>query len=430
MRLVRMCALLGSLLPVVMMAQPATPDEQELKGRVHLLEEQVRLLRQEIDQLKAASMSGRAPTTWATEPPSATAQAPAPTPAPAEGERPAPALRLFGSSGAKLFNPDIGIIGNFTGAIGRSASSPYVAPAPSLSLQESEASFQAIVDPYARADFFLAFGEKGVEVEEGYLTFLNLPGDLLVKAGKMRATFGRLNAFHNHTLPWVDRPLVMYNLLGGSTEDPDTGIKDAGISVSRILPTGGDTFVEVTGEIFRGDAGTLWKAEQRNDVSVVGHVRSYFDLSEATNLEVGGSFGRGSNEFGSQFITQLYGTDVTLRWRPLSRAIYQSFTFRTELIWSRRTEPQQIQRAFGFYASADYQFARRWSAGVRYDKSDRANDATITDKGGSAVLTFRPSEFSQVRAQYRRTQFGGSSAVDELLFQVLFTLGAHGAHPF
>jgi hypothetical protein len=28
-------------------------------------------------------------------------------------------------------------------------------------MQESEASFQAVVDPYARADFFLAFGEQG-----------------------------------------------------------------------------------------------------------------------------------------------------------------------------------------------------------------------------------------------------------------------------
>ena len=47
-------------------------------------------------------------------------------------------------------------------------------------------------------------------MEEGYVTFPTLPRGLLVKAGKMRANFGRLNAFHNHTLPWVDRPLVMY----------------------------------------------------------------------------------------------------------------------------------------------------------------------------------------------------------------------------
>jgi hypothetical protein len=221
----------------------------------------------------------------------------------------------------------------------------------------------------------------------------------------------------------------MYNLLGGSTNDPDTGIKDAGVSVSRIVPIGG-TYFEVTGEMFRGTFETLFKAEQRSDVSTVGHLRSYLDLSDARNLEVGASYARGSNAFGSQFITQLYGADVTLRWRPLSRAIYKSLALRTELIWSRRAEPAQIQRAFGFYVSADYQFARRWTAGLRYDWSERANDPAAIDKGGSAVLTFRPSEFNQIRTQYRRTQFAGAPAADELLVQLLFTLGAHGAHPF
>lgn len=103
---------------------------------------------------------------------------------------------------------------------------------------------------------------------------------------------------------------------------------------------------------------------------------------------------------------------------------------RTELIWSRRAESAQVRRAFAFYASADYQFARRWTAGLRCDWSERANDPDVNGKRGSAVLTFRPSEFSQVRAQYRRTQLGGLSAADELVLQLLFTLSAHGAHPF
>ena len=144
---------------------------------------------------------------------------------------------MYGGATSKALNPDIGVIGNFIAASGDSqGGSETVAPFPFLTLQESEASFQAIIDPYARADFFLAIGEEGIEVEEGYVTFPTLPGGLLVKAGKMRANFGRLNAFHNHTLPWVDRPLVMFNLLGGATDDPDTGIKDAGVSVSRLLP--------------------------------------------------------------------------------------------------------------------------------------------------------------------------------------------------
>ena len=56
-------------------------------------------------------------------------------------------------------------------------------------IDEVEATFRAVVDPYARADFFFAFGPDGVEVEESYITFPTLPGGLLMKAGKRHALF-------------------------------------------------------------------------------------------------------------------------------------------------------------------------------------------------------------------------------------------------
>jgi len=46
------------------------------------------------------------------------------------------------------------------------------------------------------------------------------------------------------------------------------------------------------------------------------------------------------------------------------------------------------------------------------------------------VLTYWPSEFSQVRGQYRRTNYGDGPDANELLFQFQFSIGAHGAHPF
>jgi len=122
---------------------------------------------------------------------------------------------------------------------------------------------------------------------------------------------------------------------------------------------------------------------------------------------------------------------LSLAVRPLRRSIYTSLAARTELIWSRRDDVTETQRAFGFYGSLDYQFKRRWFVGARYDQSERARDAAVLDRGQSAVLTYWPSEFSQVRGQYRRLRFGDDGQVaNELLFQVLFTIGAHGAHPF
>jgi hypothetical protein len=82
------------------------------------------------------------------------------------------------------------------------------------------------------------------------------------------------------------------------------------------------------------------------------------------------------------------------------------------------------------YAAADYQVGRRWFVGGRYDRSARSQFANLTDTGGSAVVTYWPSEFSQIRAQYEFTNYAEGRNSNQLLLQLIFSLGAHGAHPF
>jgi hypothetical protein len=99
--------------------------------------------------------------------------------------------------------------------------------------------------------------------------------------------------------------------------------------------------------------------------------------------------------------------------------------------WSRQEMPDAPQaRAFGMYASGEYQFARRWYVGARADRSGRVLDASAIDTGGSVFLTFWPTEFSQVRGQFRRINFAEGQRANEFLFQFNFTIGAHGAHVF
>ena len=283
------------------------------------------------------------------------------------------------------------VIGDFLGAAG----SNRVNPAPALQMHESEASFQAVVDPYARADFFISFGEEGVDLEEGYITFTSLPGGLLTKVGKMRAAFGKVNSLHNHVLPWADRPLVTTNLVGG-----EDGIDDAGFSVARLIPNPW-LFLEATGQVFRGDSGPagqpLFKSSEPSDLSYVGHVRAYQDITEDSNLDFGFSYSSGHNTAGyvagedvGRFRTNLYGIDATYRWRPLQRSIYHSFVGRSEVIWSRRDQFNGLQSSNGLYISGDYQFSRRWFTGARYDRSHRADNASLLDNGGSLMLTFWP----------------------------------------
>ena len=400
---------------------PGGQDTAALEQKVRDLEDRLVALEGQMRVLKA--QAGPTPAAPIATPTEAASEAPAPAESVAAASAPV-SLGGAGGSAAKALNPDISMIGDFVAFAGGNS----IRPSPALEMHESELGVQAIIDPYARGDFFLTFGETGVALEEGYITFTALPGSLLARVGKMRAAFGKVNTMHNHVLPWVDRPLVTQNLVGG-----EDGIDDAGVSVERIIPFPKGIFLSATGQLFwrfKVKDELVFQSHRKSDVSMVAHLRGYRDINESTNLDLGFSYARGHNELGTNFITSLYGVDATVRWKPLRRAIYHSFVGRSEFIWSQRQQAPFEQRAFGMYASGEYQFHRRWFLGGRYDWSDRPREASLTDKGGSAILTYWPSEFSQIRGQYRFTDYAGNHKTNELLMQVLFSLGAHGAHPF
>jgi hypothetical protein len=438
------------------LAQAPAPSAPQDSAQT--IREEVARLRQEFDQVRAqygsrladleqrlAALEGKpAPAEAAAQPPSTAAPsvpaAQSPTQAAAAPEPPQAApvapvapvppeagpqgtLPVYGnvSASSKVFNPDMAVIGNFLGAVGKNT----IEPSPALEMSEAETSFQAVVDPYAKADFFLTFGPEGAGIEEGYLTFTSLPGGLLVKVGKMRSAFGKVNQMHSHVLPWTDRPLVTRNLVGG-----EDGISDSGISVSKLI-LNPIMFLEATGEVY-GGTSNVFSAPSRGDLTYVGHIRGYRDLTEDTNLDLGTSIAYGHNATGPDETTRLIGVDATVRYRPLRRAIYKRFTGRTELVWSREEQPSPdfTAKSFGYYASGEYQFARRWFSNIRWDWSERAYNSSLHDHGPAFVLTYWPSEFSQIRGQYRRTSYAEGEVANEFLFQFLFSIGAHGAHTF
>ena len=411
-------------------------DVSALEQKVRDLEDRMVMLEGQIRQLKAQGTGAPSQSGAATAAPVSTPSTLAQVTTPQEAVRSGDNVRLGGAGGSasKALNPDISVIGDFIAGAGHNP----LNPTPSFQMHESEVGLQAIVDPYARADFFISFGETGVNVEEGFITFTALPEGFVAKAGKMRAAFGKVNTLHNHVLPWVDRPLVSQNLVGG-----EDGINDAGASFEHIIPAPGNWFLDFTGQAFRGDSADVYTASNKNDLSVVGHLRGYKDLTDNANLDLGISYSRGHNLFGTDFITHLYGVDATYHWKPLQRSIYKSFIARSEFIWRQQNQPllsaclncpvdaaPGFQRAFGFYASSDFQFARRWFVGGRVDRSDRAFNSHLNDKGGSFVLTYWPSEFAQVRGQYRFTRYADKFDAHEVFLQLQFALGAHGAHPF
>ncbi len=411
--------LIGAVAPERAFGQGGPAGElRQAQAEVDRLKQELAAMREQYDARLSAleerlkALAGGAP------------QAP---PEPAPPPEPTAAASQAAAGSSKVFNPDIAVIANFLGVAGKNPNSDQ----PALGLSEVETSFQAIVDPYARADFFLAAGPEGLEIEEGFVTFNTLPAGLLLKAGKMRAQFGKVNTLHTHAIPWTDRPLVTQNLVGG-----EEGISESGVSLSRLI-NNSFLFLEATGEAYYGSSDVFTSTE-RSKLTYVGRVRAYRDLTEGTNVDLGGSFAFGpststpdSPALDEDASTRLFGFDATFRYRPLRRAIYRRLQARTELVWSRpRSAGLDGPTAFGFYGSGEYQFARRWYAGARYDRSARAFDASLVDTGGSFYLTYWPSEFNQVRGQYRRTNYGDGVHANEFLFQLLFSIGAHGAHVF
>ena len=196
-----MCAggILGLSLPAAAQAPAPVPAAQAQE-----LREELDKLRKEFDAVRDAygarlsALEEKLTAIGAPAPPAAPGPPTAPAQAAANSDRGASADRRGRERRAarlaagvrqherdvEIFNPDIAVIGDFIGAAGRNT----IDPIPALALNEAEATFQAVVDPYARADFFLAFSPEGVEIEEGFLTLTSLPGGLLAKVGSAQGT--------------------------------------------------------------------------------------------------------------------------------------------------------------------------------------------------------------------------------------------------
>jgi hypothetical protein len=349
------------------------------------------------------------------EPAASPTPAPPPEPTPVPTPPPAPAVN------PTFFNPAIAVIGNFLASVGHNP----VQPSPAFEVEESEISFQAVVDPYARADVFLSFSNDGVEVEEAYATFLTLPWQMQAKGGKFRMQFGKINLLHIHLLPWVDEPLPIDNIL----LSPDAWAGE-GISVSKVIPLPGDTFSEAYFQVVDGNSEPLFAAPQKSDLTYNGQYRAYRDFGDDHNLELGFSYAYGHNGTSPTNTTSLENVHAVYRWKPLGGTPYRSFILRSEYFWSQREQPDGRQDAEGFFVGGDYQLGRRWYTGVRYEFSDRAEDASLRDEGVAATITFRPSEFSTLRAEYRYREYAPGLKANEGFLQIQFAFGAHGAHPF
>ena len=287
-----------------------------------------------------------------------------------------------------------------------------------LQVQEVEIQLSSFVDPYVKADLILAIpGAEGVELEEGYITSMGLPGSLTLKAGKFYADFGKHNKLHTHQFPFVDAPLVVERLLG------DEGLNETGIGLSWLLPT--SWYGELSGQVLNGD-NEAFAAPDGGDLAYLAQVKNFWELGEDATLELGGAYVLGKNSFAET--TRLAAADLTFKWQPVQRTVYRSLMVQTEYLFAGRDRGIAEENEGGFYTLAQYQFARRWWIQGRYDflglpEEDERNWRV------SGLLAFVLSEFSALRLQYNRLD-EENQAINKFFLQYNFTIGSHPAHRY
>lgn len=327
------------------------------------------------------------------------------------------------SGSASIANPATSVIGWFQAAAGNDRRTQENA----FDLREAELALQSAVDPYAKADFILSLSSAGVDVEEGYLTWLSLPLGGQAKIGKYRADFGKFNRTHAGETPFADRPLS--TLAFGGEE----GLSTTGLALSAIVPT--RFYWDVTLNVGTAPAqgeNNVFAADNGQDLLWVGRTSAFVDLSEASNLNLGVSYAnaradsllRGEGEH-----AQLAGADVTFRWKNPRRSIYRSLTIQSEYTREQGTVSGTPTRD-GWFGYAIYQFARRWKVGARYDSTERTT-VPGRERGVLGLITFQPSEFSLVSLQARRIHDTLTDTDGDAVFlKWTFNIGPHGAHPY
>jgi len=369
-------------------------------------------------------------------------------PGPATVVPPSPTPRGFQS-----FNPDLSVIVDATAGYGNRPSYSTAGDDPVLkggssdrpagfTLQELEVAFQAVVDPFFRADVFLTIPNlEGLEIEEAVITTTSLPAGFQVRAGVFRSAFGRQNGQHLHLQDFTRRPLINEAFLGVD------GLRAPGLQISWLFPT--PFFLQLSAEAFSvprpDDTGhlTSFGGGKSTDLTYTTELKVFAPLGDAVSLYGGLNAAFGKSTYPRDGAsTSVEGVDLYLKYKPPNVAGgYFSLAWTTEY-FLRQVQPltaeESVAHDGGLYSQLVLQLARQWFLGVRQDFLGLPESSLQPRvERTSLSVTFVFSEFARLRLYGERETSrttgppeSSNPASFAAYFQLEVGIGAHGAHPF
>jgi len=359
------------------------------------------------------------------------------------------------------FNPAIGVVGETLFSYRSKGSEETGSDRPGgfdVNQRSVELNISASVDPFAKgylvanASADAKTGESNLGVEEAALQTTSLPGNLTLTAGRFFGEFGRLADIHDHELPFVNRPLVLDQYIGGES-------RSDGAQVNWLAPV--DHYISLTvgvGDSFGEDypnPNNPGDYRPFGGLNSWGRLSTYFDLTPNWQLETGlsGLLNPTTEDRGGALVQpngvttltekkrQLEGLDFKLSYVPLQNNQFESFTWGTEVLHSDnqyRVDPDGIPDngdefeetvgSYGLYSYVCYKWSREWSAGFLYDWLENAENNSDKTTAYSPFLTYALSHWNQLRLQYTHTDpndVSGRKPDDAIYLQWTWIIGAH-----
>jgi len=345
-----------------------------------------------------------------------------------------------------LMNPDVSVVLDVQGLVTDEEANPADEK---IMVKHAELALQGYLYPGVRGDFIGAIGqhpeESGhihthVEVEEAFVSFLDLPADFQLQLGRKLLDFGRLNPLHPHHWAVADTPLALRRLFG------DHPWYDDGLQVSTLIPNPWDVYVKAAAGIWNGrqlgedeheDADEAHQAIGfKGPVSWAGRVytgRASLDLplSSDTNIMAGYSFAR--DEGGE---TSLHGADLTFihRWPMTFRKLrwqneffFGNFELAEHAHDDGFPQPSDLRGAdtdaWGLYSLLQLTLNKYWETGLRCDLWDP--DYRDREWSAAAFLSYYFTHSMYLRPEYRYSELGDGETENAFLLQFVWGLGPH-----
>jgi hypothetical protein len=350
-----------------------------------------------------------------------------------------------------------------------------------------ELSLQGAVDPYLDGEVHMVSlldpisGETETELEEAFFTTRSLPHGLQLKAGHFLTEFGRMNPSHPHAWAWLDQPVINTRVFG-----PD-GMRAPGARLSWLVPVEWFSQVYVGLQNANGEQMASYLANEEyfeerpiggrpfvyRDVHSLGDLlytvrweNSWTTCCEEVTWLAGMSAAFGPNTTGSEGNTQIYGLDLTRKWKPATNDRGWPFSIWTGELIVRRYRADGYTGAnpadesvdlfldgetlvdWGFYTQYLYGFKPKWAVGLRYefvwwgsgaslDSSYAAvspNEDPYRDNRHrlSPLLAWYMTEYSRFNLQYNydHAEHLAHKDAHTVWIGAEFMLGSHPAHKF